>query len=90
MFRARTETGNGIKQTSTMRTKSMHTSMQNRCKNDAQQSDAKMMEHGANIDSKRVPTSTIDKNNIPKIMLTFDITKGPREGLLYRCQIAWN
>ena len=35
----------GIKQTSTLRPKSIFKPIQNRCTNDAQTSDAKMMEH---------------------------------------------
>ena len=43
----------GINKTSQMKAKSISKSIQNRCENDAQTSDAKMMENCAKMDPKR-------------------------------------
>ena len=67
----------GIKQTSKMKATSVLQSIQNRCEHDAQQSDAKMMENCANMDTKREPQSrNICQKYINKSLLRYDTKTG--------------
>ena len=46
-----------MKKTQKMTSKSVPKSMKNRCEHDARKSDARIMENGAEMESKREPTS---------------------------------